>query len=308
VRLYALLLALPVAATPAPGQDAPVFRADVSLVHVDAEVVAADGRTVTGLVKDDFRVLDNRQPQAIVHFSAEEEPLDLILLFDISGSMRTAVRKVAAAAKTGLHELREGDRVAVMVFNARTREIAPFTEDLDAVDRTLRDDVLTLRFGGGTLIQKAADTAALRFRREPKTRRRRAVLIVTDNMGTRTRRESAVVEDFWESDAILSGLIVSNPVFQAARILSPLALASQAGMKGIARKTGGDAINADDPGTDFQEAMRRIRRRYSLYYAMPEAKPGMARAIQVELAGDAAARYPKARVRARTGYVVPGAR
>jgi hypothetical protein len=51
--------------------------------------------------------------------------------------------------------------------------------------------------------------------------------------------------------------------------------------------------------------MRRIRTRYSLYYALPEAKPGTTRAIRVELARDAAQRFPKSRLRARTGYVVP---
>jgi hypothetical protein len=306
VRASAFLpLVLAWAPALASGQDSAVFRSGVSLVHVDAEVVSADGRILTGLTGDDFRVLDERMPQPIVHFSAGEESLDLILLFDISLSMRAVTQRVAAAAKMGFRELKFGDRVAVMVFNTRTREIAPFTEDLEAVARTLQTGVLTLRFGGGTLIQNAVDAAALRFRSETQTERRRAVLIVTDNMGVRTRRESTVVDDFWESDAILSGLIVSNPVFEAARMLSPISLALQAGMKGIAEKTGGDAINAGDPETAFQEAIRRIRNRYSLYYALPEAKPGTARSIRVELAGDALKRFPKAQVRARTGYIVP---
>src|ERR1035441_5204701 len=157
----------------------------------------------------------------------------------------------------------------------------------------------------------ALSDAALRFRREPRTERRHAVLIIPDNMGMRTRREGSVVDEFWESDAILSGLIVRNPAFQALRtvgvILAPQNLALQAGMKGIAEKTGGDSLTANEPGTAFQEAMRRIRTRYSLYYALPEAKPGTTRAIRVDLAPDAAKRFPKARLRARTGYVVPNA-
>jgi hypothetical protein len=196
-----------------------------------------------------------------------------------------------------------------MVFNSRSREVAPFTEDLDAVDRTIQHDVLGLNFGGGTHIQAAVSDAAIRFRREPHTERRRVVLIITDNIGTRTRREASVVDEFWESDAILSGLIVRNPAFQAMRtvsvILGPQNLALQAGMKGIAEKTGGDALTANEPGSAFQEAMRRIRTRYSLYYAQPEAKPGTTRAIRVELTREAAQRFPKSRLRARTGYMVP---
>lgn len=290
-------------------QDPVTFRTGVSLVHVDAEVLSQDGRILTGFHKEDFRVFDERKEQPILQFAAEEQALDLILLFDISGSMRAVVQDVADAARQGLRQLQPGDRVCVMVFNSRSREIAPFTSDLDAVDRTIQNDVLRLNFGGGTLIQAAVSDAALRFRREPHTERRRAVLIITDNMGRRTRSEASVVEEFWESDAILSGLIVRNPKYQAMRtvgiILGPQNLAMEAGMKGIAEKTGGDSLTANEPGTAFEEAMRRIRSRYSLYYALPEAKPGAPRSIRVELTPAAAQRSGKPRIRARSGYVVP---
>lgn len=293
----------------APAQQTPVFRAGVSLVHVDAEVLTPDGRILSGLGQADFRVRDEGKDQAIVHFSADEEPLDLILLFDISGSMRAVVQGVATAAREGFRELRPGDRVAIMVFNTRSRLVAPFTEDLEAVERTIQGDVVGLHFGGGTFIQTAVDDAALRFQREKRSQRRRAVLIITDNFGTRTRREASVTRDFWEADAILTGLIVRNPAYQALRtvgvILGPQNLLLQAGVKGIAEKTGGDAIHSNDPGTAFKDAMHRIRSRYSLYYALPESQPGATRTIHVELAPGAAIRFPRARVRARTGYIVP---
>lgn len=292
-------------------QPAPVFHADVSLVHVDAEVTAADGRVLTGFAKGDFRVFDEGKPQELVQFSAEEQPLDLILLFDISGSMRLVVERVAAAARAGLRELRPGDRVSVMVFNTRARVVAPFTEDLDAVEHAIRDDVLSLNFGGGTLIQSAVEDAALRFLHEPRTARRRAVLIVTDNIGVRTRREESVVREFWEADTLLSGLIIRSRAFQTAHtigtVMSPELLLVQAGMKGIAAKTGGDAISAQDGGSAFQDMMRRIRSRYSLYYAMPAGKAGALHTIHVELAGDARRRDPNAHVRARHGYRIPEA-
>jgi len=288
-------------------QEGPVFQSAVSLVHVDVEVTDAEGRVVDTLTRKDFRVFDEREEQAIRHFSKGDEPLDLILLFDISGSMRPKVAEVAAAAREGLHELLAGDRVAVMVFNTRSRLVQPFTEKLDAVERAIHD-VVGMNFGGGTLIQSAVDDAALRFMKEQRTERRRAVLIITDNMGQRTRREASVVRDFWEADAILSGLIVSNKGYQTLRtvglIMGPQNLLMQAGMKGIAQKTGGDTISADDAATAFPQAMRRIRTRYSLYYPLPPSKPGTSRSIRVELSPEAAGRLPKARVRARLGYVV----
>jgi VWFA-related protein len=304
-----LLPLFAVAALIASAQDSAVFRAHVSLVHVDAEVVAPDGRILTGLSRNDFLILDEGKNQPIVDFSAEEQPLDLILLFDISGSMRPNVQAVGAAARQGLAELRPGDRVSVMVFNTRSRVVAPFSEDLDAIERTIREDVMALNFGGGTLIQKAVDDAARRFFDEPRTQRRRAVLIITDNYGLRTRRDESVVRDFWEADALLSGLIIHNPAAAALHtvqtVLGPEMLLMQAGMKGIAEKTGGDAIRSDDPGPAFVDMMHRIRSRYSLYYAAPAGNPGQLRTIRVELTPDAQKRFPKARVRARHGYRAP---
>jgi VWFA-related protein len=300
-------IALFLAALSALAQEPPLFKSSVALVHLDAEVTAPDGRILTGFTKPDFRVFDEGKEQPIVHFSAGEDPLDLILLFDISGSMRPKVQEVAAAAKEGVQELRQGDRVSVMVFNSRSTVLSPFTEDLEAVQRTIQQDVLNTRFGGATFIQSAAQAAAVRFRSESRTERRRAVLVITDNYGQRTRNEMTVVREYWEADALLTGLIVRSAAIQTlntvAVIMNPARLALQVGVKGIAEKTGGDFIRGEDAGASFQEAMRRIRTRYSLYYPLPDVKPGARRTIRVELTPAAAKLHPKSRVRARTGYI-----
>jgi VWFA-related protein len=305
MRLAALL----VVAGGVLAQEAPVFKTEVSLVHVAAEVTAPDGRVLTGFTKGDFRVLDEGREQPVLYFSAGDEALDLILLFDVSGSMRPKVQEVAEAAREGMLELRPGDRVAVMVFNDHTRLLLRFTDDLEAVQRSIQNDVLGLRFAGGTFIQSAVSDAAKRLMRQPRTERRRAILIVTDDYGQRTRRESTVVRELWEADALLTGLIVRSKTVQTVRtigtIMHPYLIGLQVGVKGIAAKTGGDFIQAGDAGAAFQESMHRIRSRYSIYYAMPEAKPGTPRTVHVELSAEAAKRFPKAKVRARTGYVTP---
>lgn len=290
-------------------QDPAEFRTGVSLVHVDAEVRDKTG-SLSGLHKEDFLITDNRVPQHILYFSQDVEPLDLILLFDISGSMRPKIEKVASSSRSAMAELRAGDRVAVMTFHGSSTLVAPFTEDLNAVARTINDEVVAGRFGGSTRLLAAVDDAAEYFLREPRTQRRRAVLILTDNFGQRSRRASTVVHRLWEADAVLTGLIVRSPGETAVRtammVSSPLTILIQEGMTGVAEKTGGDTIKADDEGDALRDSMRRIRLRYSLYYAMPPGNPGEQRQIKVELSPDALSRYPGARVRARQGYIVPG--
>jgi VWFA-related protein len=305
-----LLMAAALGCAQDPGVGAPaVFRAEVALVHVEVEVTAADGRVLDGFTKGDFRVLDEGKEQRLLHLASYELPLDLILLFDVSGSMRPVVAAVGEAAREGFRELRDGDRVAVMTFNTKSRVVLPFTENLEEVANSIERDVLGEKFGGGTFIQSAVDDAAQIFLNQPRTGRRRAVLIVTDNAGIRTRREATVVRNYWEADALLTGLVVSNPTLHklqtVSAIMGPHTLLIRAGMKGIAEKTGGDFIQAGEPGVAFRDAVQRIRSRFGLYYAMPAGKPGSRRRVRVELAREAAGQYPKARVRARTGYIVP---
>jgi len=304
-----LILCLLATAALSGAQEPPAFQSDVSLVHVDAEV--ADGtRILTGLEKDDFLIKDAGQVQKILYFSQDEEPLDVILLFDISGSMRPKVAKVGASAHAALAELHRGDRVAIMTFQVHSSIVLPFTDDLDAVERSIQEDVIAGKFRGGTHILAGVDDAAKYFLEQRQTRRRRAVLILTDDIGQRSRRTSTVVHRLWEADALLSGLIIRSPADRALQITSaitnPLAYQfMREGMDGVAEKSGGEAIQAGDPGGAFREMMQRVRRRYSLYYLMPPGKPGEERSVKVELAAQTLNRFPAARVRARKGYMVP---
>src|ERR1035441_9399270 len=94
-----------------------LFRTGVSLVRVDAQVTGAAGG-VNGLTREDFEIRDNSELQRVLYCSQDEQALDVLLLFDNSGSMLPAMRRLAASAHTALSELRKGDRVAVANFNA----------------------------------------------------------------------------------------------------------------------------------------------------------------------------------------------
>src|ERR1041385_4726242 len=92
---------------PTPERDRVTFRTGVSLVHVDAEVTDQEGRILGDLTRNDFRVFDDGKEQPLLHCSIGDDPLDLVLLFDVSGSMRPIVQKVAEGARQALRELRD---------------------------------------------------------------------------------------------------------------------------------------------------------------------------------------------------------
>jgi len=285
-RLLAILLA-----STALAQDAAVFRSGVSLVRVDAEVSQPDGGIVADLKKSDFRILENGREQPIVNFGFAEDPLDVILLFDTGGGMRSKIHTIVRAVELGFHELQERDRACVMVFSGFTAELAPFTGNFTAVNQTILLGVLRQKFGGPSKVALAARDAAMRFRAEPHNQRRRGVLMVTGKTAGQGADEMHAVRDLWQSDAVLSELLLSG---------------SAASRDAMVEQTGGSVIAAgSDPGAAFQESLRRLRRRYSLYYVLPAGGAGSERRIKVELTPDAAQRHPGAKVFARTGYIAP---
>src|SRR4051812_1665345 len=89
-----LLLALPALA--ADGDV--VFRSDVSLARVDAQVLDGDKRAITGLRREDFVLREGGKVREIRNFEAEQMPVDLLFLLDVSGSMRPHVERVVQAA------------------------------------------------------------------------------------------------------------------------------------------------------------------------------------------------------------------
>jgi VWFA-related protein len=277
----------------------PVFRSDVALVRVDAQVT--DGAVgVDGLQKDDFVIKDNGVKRDILYCSQEEQALDLMLLFDISDSMFPGIRRLAASAHTALAELRQGDRVALADFNTQSWLMTPFNDNLQEVEESV-SRVVDLRFGGGTFILSAVNDAAQYFAKHGDKQRRRAILIFTDDDGQPSMSEKKVVDRMWESDVLLCGLIIPTP----GSLRNGLYVRPSESMTGVASKTGGEVVNADNPGHAFREMLHRIRKRYSIYYEMPPGVAGKSRQVSVELSDEARARYPEGRVLARKGYVTP---
>lgn len=289
-------------------QEPAAFQSGLTLVHVDAEVLQQN-RPVADLDKESFRVADAGKPQTILYFGHEDEPLDVALLLDDRPEMRPAIQQVANAAHSVLAELRQDDRLAVMTFGAmegrcRTDVISNFTDDRDDAERKIAALILQGEPYPANLncgVHAGLAGAVGLFRREPNARRRRAILIVTDDKGTSLKPAAVrkTVDELWQADAVVFGVIVHSGAFVFA--IGP----PYRGVRYFAGQTGGDALDASDPAPAAQQMLNRLRSRYSLYYALPQANPGEQRKIDVQLAPAAAKRYPHAVVRARTGYVMP---
>jgi len=77
--------------------DEAVFKTDVSLVRIDAQVVDGTNRAITHLRMEDFVVREEGRPQPIRNFGSENFPVDVLFVLDVSASMRPHVQRIADA-------------------------------------------------------------------------------------------------------------------------------------------------------------------------------------------------------------------
>lgn len=327
----------------ADGDGNPVFRADVSLVRVDAQVTEHGNRTLTGLHAKDFVLLDEGQPRPIRSFATESMPVDVLLLLDVSVSMRPHIERIASAAHQALRVLGKGDRVAIMVFDRSTRLRLKFRDNREDVEQELESLLNDERFNGGTDITRGLLDAAHYIGREGRHDARRAIVIVTDDQTERSRNESAVSGALLKADAVLCALIAPDAMryqtgwpggtgrepqdgpLPGGPLGGPLGgiifgrrgpyggpgpvyrrpHTQSAGTAEIARQSGGDSMPLED-ASSLETTLARIRQRYALFFYSPEGvKPGQVRNVEVELADATHRRYPDAEVRYRREYIVP---
>ena len=179
-----------------------VVRVDTQLVSVPAVVTDSSGHPLSGLRPENFRILEDGQPQTIANFGTAETPFEIALLLDTSGSTRDDVALIRAAANSFIEALRPGDRVGVVAFNtARTvaepiatvEVLTPLTSDRDA----LRTAIENLGASQGTPYYDALEKVANSIFHDPprdEMRGRRAVVALTDGVDSTSNSDFATAK------------------------------------------------------------------------------------------------------------------
>ena len=127
---------------PPQDQDEPI-RLKADLVSITASATDRAGRAIKSLKAEDFIVYEDGVKQKISHFAATEEPFTLMLLLDISGSTRDDLVLMKKAARNFLSELRDNDRVGVIVFSREIELIADFTDPRSKAETAIDQIVAT---------------------------------------------------------------------------------------------------------------------------------------------------------------------
>ena len=152
------------------------LKLETYLVNLNVSATDRAGRAIPDLTKDDFTVYEDGVPQPISFFAPQQSPFNLVLLIDLSGSMRDEIDLIRETAIHFLEVISSLDSVAVVSFTTDVVVVSHLTKDRG----DLRDSVdFMLAPAGGTAFYDALGYALVEVLRKVKGQRN-AVIAITD--------------------------------------------------------------------------------------------------------------------------------
>lgn len=333
MRTWALVLLLSVLSpigrlhAQGPGSTDEVFRLDVRVVQVDAQVLDKKTRHVAPALKqEDFLVYEDGVAQKVTSFSQDKLPLSVVILFDLTDSVRPVLQQLAQGALEALQHLKPEDQVTVMVYAAATKVLQEATTDrslaVAAIEKAGRMESDEAAYFNEGIFQAAGKLA------EANSATRRVIIWLTDDvpnipseaeLPARYRRSLNGAMPHTQKEALdqllRTGTVVCSLVKQSDKSVDgeqrlnshPVdrMLHPPGEVYKYAAATGGQVIEYKKKELKDKLAalIDDLRMRYSLAYHPSVQRPkGKYCTIKVKLAPDAKKSLGNVLVEARQGY------
>jgi Ca-activated chloride channel homolog len=270
---------------------------DVNLVLVNVTVTDDWNRIVTGLEKENFSVLEGSEVQEVKHFSSEDAPISLGVIFDMSGSMNDKIIKAREAVIEFFKTANPQDEFFMITFNDRPQLRADFTKSVEEIQGKL---VYTVPQGSTALLDAIyMGVSKMKDARNSK----KALLIISDGGDNHSRyTENEIKAMVKEADV----QIYSIGIFSLAPN-QPEEIGGPALLTDISQVTGGRLFTISNPNELADVATKigiELRNQYVLgYRPNNKNKDGHWRKIKVKL--NPPKGLPHLNVYARAGYYAP---
>jgi len=112
-------------------------QSDRTFVSVPVSVSDREGRYISGLEKDDFRIYQDGKEQKVTFFATEDEPVSVALLIDTSESTKAVLTNIREAARDFIALLNKNDKCLIATFDSGVRVLEPLTSDREALEKSL---------------------------------------------------------------------------------------------------------------------------------------------------------------------------
>ena len=256
------------------------IRVDSTLVLIPVTVTDPLNRFVTGLERENFKLLEDKQLQEITQFSSEDAPLSVGVVFDCSGSMGQKLDKSRQAVAQFFKLANPEDDFFLVQFNDSANLIQAFTRNLEEIQNKL---AFTQSKGRTALLD--AVYMALHEMKKAKNPRK-ALLLISDGGDNSSRYSEAEIKTLVkEADVQIYAIGIYESM--GARSRTPEETSGPALLTEIAEQTGGRQYQVDNLNELPDVAAKigvELRNQYIIGYSPKNlSRDGKYRRIQVKL-------------------------
>jgi len=317
--IAAVCVAAAAVAAQQPSDQQPSFRSRSDVVRVFVTVTDRDGKLVTTLGQGDFEIRDRGKPQPIVVFDNTPQPIRLIAMLDVSGSMEGNLRLLRDGAKALFAQLRPDDRARVGSFGREVTLSDEFTNDARVLAEALPDRILP---DAPTPLWKALDKAVFSF--GGASQDRRAILVLTDGKDSgdmswatdpqqgfkkvRVASQDGVIDRARDEDVMIYAIGMQSRGRKGPPLIGPAGARAMIaddlpdpGLARVAEDTGGGYVEiraGDDLAEAFAHVAEELHGQYLLGFTPPQ-RDGKVHDIDVRVTNKGL------KARARKSYVAP---
>jgi Ca-activated chloride channel family protein len=277
------------------------LRVDVDLVLVPVAVSDARNHPVTGLSREDFTLYEGGERQEIRYFSAEDAPISVGVLLDLSKSMSNKIDEAREAVAEFFKTANPEDDYFVITFADSPQLVADSTRSTSSIQAKLAN----AEPAGHTALLDAVYMGIAKMR--SAHHKRRALLIISDGGDNHSRyRKSEIKRLVQETDVEIYAIGIYNSIFQTPEEWSGKRLLTE-----ITEATGGRAItmnNASKLPSIARIISLELRNQYVIgYRPIKSARDGRWRRINLEVATSpqAVSAEPPLHLSFRRGYLGP---
>lgn len=277
------------------------FRINSNLVAVPVSVTDNNGEPIRNLEVEEFKLDEEGQAQQVQSLGEPgKTPLELTLLFDVSGSVFERFDFQKQAASRFLQQvLKPSDTVSVFLVGFEGKLVIPRTRNHSKVI----SDLMALQpTKEGTAFHASVTRAADYLNDHAETGSRRVMVVISDGEDNFSKTISLLdaQRTLQRTDIVFYSINPSGPSIKLNRI----SMRGQNAMATLASETGGVAFLPDkeeELDRVFRQITAELQAQYLLgYYSTNEANDGKFRRIKIQLP-----KHGDLRIRARQGYYAP---
>lgn len=201
------------------------------IVNVTISVTDPYGRFVTGLGKDHFELFDDKVKQQIAHFTDDDAPVSLGIVYDVSGSMKERIGRSIRALKRFIETSHADDDFFLIGFNDRAKLVQDFTTSGDSI----LGHLMFANPHGSTALYDAAYIAVEKVQQGRQSKK--ALLIISDGQDNNSRYTYKELRNrVKEADVQIYAIGITDPANDS------LAGFGRSVLEEITRMTGGRAF------------------------------------------------------------------